>query len=29
MVWKEESSNASTTAITVVTGVSLIVKQIS
>lgn len=29
MVWKEESSNASTTAVTVVTGVSLIVKQIS
>tara|TARA_R100000654_G_scaffold40908_2_gene67029 strand:+ start:2272 stop:2937 length:666 start_codon:yes stop_codon:yes gene_type:complete len=29
MVWKEESSDASTTAITVVTGVSLIVKQIS
>ena len=29
MVWKEESSNAATTAITVVTGVSLIIKQIS
>jgi len=29
VVWKEESSHASTTAITVVTGVSLIVKQIS
>ena len=29
VVWKEESSAATTTAITVVTGVSLIVKQIS